>query len=194
LPIRTSTRRLTSALTLLACAIALAAALIGPAQTLAQTRRAASCPSSTTHAKAGHGARKCGRSSHKGKSHRGKPRSKHALVKAPKQGVPATLPAASCEDGSAPVRASDGSFSCADGSEPECEDGVEPTRSSNGRRLVCAILAGEEEAESETENGESECEEPAASYCEPAPIPGSSEQSCEASSSASSSFVCEQES
>jgi hypothetical protein len=192
--IRTSTR-LTSALTLLACAIALAAALIGPAQTLAQTHRAVSCPSATSHAKARHGAHTCARSSHKAKGHHRKHRSKHALAKAPQQGVPTALPAAYCEDGAAPVRAGDGSFSCADGSEPECEDGVEPTPSSNGKSLVCAILAGEDEAqaEAEAEAEESECEEAASSYCAPAPIPGSGEHSCEVLSGGGSSFVCEQE-
>lgn len=189
MPIHTSTRRLTSTLTLLACAIALVAALLGPAQTLAQTRRAASCPSSTAHAKTKRGAHACERSSHKGKAHGRKHRSKHALAKAPQQGVPASLPAAYCEDGSSPVRASNGSFSCADGSEPACEDGVQPTRSSNGKSLVCAILGGE--GEEEAESGESECEEAGSSSCAQVPAPGSDEHSCEASAGESSSFLCE---
>jgi hypothetical protein len=189
LHIHTSTRRLTSTLTLLACMIVLAAALFGPAQTLAQTRTAASCPSSTTHAKARRGARACGRSSHKSKAHGRKHHSRHALAKAPRQGTPASLPAAYCEDGSSPVRASDGSFSCADGSEPECEDGAQPTRSSNGRSLVCAIPDGE--GEEETESGESECEEAGGSFCAQAPASGFDEHSCEASTGESSSFLCE---
>ncbi len=129
------------------------------------------------------------RSSHKDKAHGRKHRSKHALAKAPHRGVPASLPAAYCEDGSSPVRASNGSFSCADGSEPECEDGAEPTRSSNGRSLVCAIFEGE--GEEEAESGESECEEAGSSFCAPIPTPGSDEQSCEASTGESSSFLCE---
>jgi hypothetical protein len=178
--------------TLLACLAALATALLGPAQTLAQTRRA-SCSSAAAHAKAAHSVHACGRSSHKGKNHRRR-RRKHAPAKPHQQGVPATLPAAYCEDGSAPARSSDGSFSCADGSEPECEDGAEPTRSSSGRSLVCAILSEEAEAEEEAEAGESGCEEAAGPFCTTAAIPGSDEGSCEASSSESSSFVCEQES
>jgi len=189
LPTHTSTRRLTSTLTLLACAIGLVAALLGPAQTLAQTRRAVSCLSSTAHAKTRRGAHACERSSHKGKAHRRKHRSKHALAKAPQQGIPASLPSAYCEDGSPPARASGGSFSCADGSEPECEDGAEPTRSSNGRSLVCAIFEGE--GEEESESGESECEEVGSSFCAQIPASGSDEHSCEASAGESSSFLCE---
>jgi hypothetical protein len=189
LPIHTSTRRLTSTLTLLACAIALAVALLGPAQTLAQTRRAAGCPSSTAHTKAKRDAHACERSSHKGKTHRRKHRSKHALAKTPPQGVPASLPPAYCEDGSPPIRASDGSFSCADGSEPECEDEAQPTRSSNGRSLVCAIPDGE--GEEEAESGESECEAVESSTCAQVPASDSDEHSCEASAGESSSFLCE---
>jgi hypothetical protein len=178
----------------LACLLALVAALLGPAQTLAQTRRA-TCSSAAIHTKAVRGVHTCGRSSHKGKGHRRKRHSKHAPAKPHQQGIPATLPAAYCEDGDTPVRSSDGSFSCADGSEPECEDGAEPTRSSSGRSLVCAILSEEAEAEEEAEAGESECEEAVGSSCAAAAaILGSSEQICEASSSESSSFACEQES
>ena len=189
MPIHTSTRRLTSTLTLLACAIGLVAALLGPAQTLAQTRRAVGCPSARAHAKTRRGTRACERPSHKGKAHGRKHRSKHALAKAPQQGIPASLPSAYCEDGSPPARASGGSFSCADGSEPECEDGAEPTRSSNGRSLVCAIFEGE--GEEESESGESECEEVGSSFCAQIPASGSDEHSCEASAGESSSFLCE---
>jgi hypothetical protein len=191
LHIHTSTRRLSSAMTVLACLIVLVVALLGPAQTLAQTHKA-SCSSAATHAKAAHSARACGRSLHKGKNHRHKRHSKHAPAKPHQQGIPATLPAAYCEDGNTPVKSSEGSFSCTDGSEPECEDGAEPTRSSNGRSLVCAILS--EEAEEEAEAGESECEEADGPFCAVAAIPGSDEESCEVSSSDSSSFTCEAES
>lgn len=46
-------------------------------------------------------------------------------------------PEAVCEDGSAPVRAGDGSFSCDDESLPVCEDGSVPVPSSSGSTLVC---------------------------------------------------------
>ncbi|MGH2865479.1 MAG: hypothetical protein ACRDJX_09565 [Solirubrobacteraceae bacterium] len=190
MPVHISIRGLTA--TLLTCAITLVAALLVPAQTLARTHRASSCPRATAHAKARHGARACEHPSPKGKGHRGKHRSKskHALAEAPEQGAPASLPAAYCEDGSAPIRRSDGSFACADGSEPECEDGVEPTRSGNGRSLVCAILEGEAEAEG-GEAVEPECEEAASSLCSAGPILGSGEQSCEATPGESPSFLCE---
>ncbi len=42
-----------------------------------------------------------------------------------------------CEDGSAPVPAGQGSFSCDDESMPVCEDGSIPAPSSSGSTLVC---------------------------------------------------------
>ena len=46
-----------------------------------------------------------------------------------------------CEDGSSPVRAGDGSFSCDDESAPSCEAGAAPVPSSNGLSLVCGAAA-----------------------------------------------------
>ena len=46
-------------------------------------------------------------------------------------GAQASLPA-TCEDGSAPVRAGDGSFSCDDESDPDCSNGSIPALSSDG--------------------------------------------------------------
>jgi hypothetical protein len=43
----------------------------------------------------------------------------------------------SCEDGTAPVRARDGSLSCDDGSEPICEDGLPPALSGSPSTPVC---------------------------------------------------------
>ncbi len=98
------------------------------------------------------------------------------------------MPPASCEDGSAPVRGSDSSFTCQDGSAPECEDGSTPTRSRAGRSLLCpASLAGSPEA------GEAECEEGAGSSCDTEPISGAGEHECQASPGGGSSFVCEDE-
>lgn len=59
-----------------------------------------------------------------------------ALVCEVKAGAPSQS-AAVCEDGSAPIRAGDGSFSCVDESQPVCEDGSVPTPSSSGTTLVC---------------------------------------------------------
>jgi hypothetical protein len=171
----------------------LAAALLGPSQTLAQTRKAA-C--STVHAKA---KRACAQSSHKGrhkrKTHRaGKGNAKHALAKTKSKGgssSPVVLAPATCENGSAPVR-SGGSFSCEDGSEPACEDGAAPTTSRNGKSLLCPAPA-EPETSSGAGSGEGECEEEEALSCTPVTGSGSSEHVCETSPSAGSSFVCEGE-
>lgn len=77
----------------------------------------------------------------KGKGHPAKKKRKtgHALAKGGKPAVAGFTPAtpASCEDGRAPLRAANGSFSCADESEPSCEDGATPARSANGAELLC---------------------------------------------------------
>ena len=90
-----TTRRLTAALTLVACLLALGAALLGPAQTLALTQHRASCPTSATHAKAGRRAHACVHSSHKHKArHAVKRHSGHALTKAPAGTIGLALPPA----------------------------------------------------------------------------------------------------
>jgi hypothetical protein len=190
-PIRRLTRTITSALAL----GLLVAALLGPSQTFAQTRKAA-CTSSAVHTKAKRAARACTQSSHKGKHkprHAAKGHTKHASSKTSSKrgsGSAALIPA-SCEDGSVPVRAGDGSFSCADGSEPECENGASPTASHNGRSLLCPVPAELTSGSSEGE-GENECEEEGLS-CTPVTGSGSGEQICDMSASDGSSFVCEGE-
>ncbi|MGD1056513.1 MAG: hypothetical protein ABR992_03785 [Solirubrobacteraceae bacterium] len=159
----------------------LVAALLGPAQTLAQTRKP-----SCSHARAKRGAHACGQTSHKGKARHSKKHRKHTLTAVPGEAVPAPTPA-TCEDGSAPVQEANGSFSCADGSEPACEDGASPTRSHTGKSLLCPVIA-----EPESESGEEECEEGLSALCSTEPLPGSKERTCEVSSSTSSSFICEE--
>ncbi len=182
LPTIPSTRRLASTLTLVVFLAVLVAALLGPAQTLAQTRKP-----SCSHAKPKHGAHACVQASRKGKArHASKHRGKHTLATTPGEAAPAVEPA-SCEDGSTPVKEANGSFSCADGSEPACEDGASPTRSHNGKSLLCPVIA-----EPEAEAGEGECEEGLSALCSTEPLPGSKEQTCEVSSSTSSSFICEE--
>jgi hypothetical protein len=163
-------------------------ALFGPAQTLAQTRKPA-C-STSAHAKK-HGAHACAPPSHKVKAdtrHAGKHHTKHTTKKTGKAGTPASQAAvaAQCEDGSAPVRASDGSFSCDDGSEPECESGATPTPSRSGKSLLCPVAA-----ESESVTSEAECEEEGLACTTTGSDPG--EQACAASAADSSSFTCEAE-
>ncbi len=169
----------------------LAAMLLGPSQTLAQTRKP-SCTTSSARTGGRHTSRKCTQSPRKtgGKTqarHAAKRHSKHATAgKTHKRAPSAPAPAAKCEDASAPVRAGDGSFSCADGSEPACEDGATPTPSGNGKSLVCPISN-----ESEPSSVEAECEEASALDCGGASGPG--EQACENSAGAGASSVCEGE-
>lgn len=165
-----------------------ALALFGPAQTLAQTHKPA-C-STAAHAKK-RSAHACTQPSHKVKTearHAAKRHTKHTSKKTGKAGTPASQAAvaAQCEDGSAPVRAGDGSFSCADGSEPECESGATPTPSRNGKSLLCPTPA-----ESEAVSSEAECEEEGLACTTTGSDPG--EQACTASAADSSSFTCEAE-
>jgi hypothetical protein len=165
-------------MTLVLALSAFVVALLGPAQTLAQAHKAA-CPSAS-HAKAKHSSHACTQPSHKTKRH-----AKHASKKKSRKkkhpASQATVPAY-CEDGSAPLRAGDGSFSCDDGSEPECEDGATPTASRNGKSLVCLVTTEDEAGASEAE-----CEE------EGLGCSTGSEQGCEAPAGEDSSPACEGE-
>jgi hypothetical protein len=195
---RQPARRLACALSLLASLAMLATALVAPAQTVARTpmpssSHKSSCSTSSGHAKARRAAGDCARSSHKGRgdTHRATGRhAKHATKRHPKAGAPVSsaAPPASCEDSSAPVRASDGSFSCKDGSQPECENGEAPTASRGGKSLVCPV-SSEEEAGA----GEAECEEDPGSICAAEASLGGDERACQASLGDPSSFVCEDE-
>jgi len=168
---RPHARRLTLAVTLVLLLGALVTALLGPAQTLAQTSKPA-CSSSTTHAK------QAKRTAHPCTTHKGKKR-KHAKKTHRSSSGPA-IPA-SCENGTPPVL-SGGSFSCEDGSEPQCVDGATPKLSSSGKRLLCPVAT-----EGESGSVEAECEE---EELECAASGDSGEQTCEVSSSAPS---CEAE-
>lgn len=178
--------RITAAVTLALALLALLVTLLGPAQTLAQTRKACSTP--TSQAKTKHAARTCPQSSRRGKKkrHSSRHHAKHAPVKNTSQ---TSTPAASaqparCEGGQTPVRRTDGTFSCSDGSEPECEDGATPTASHKGNSLVCPVSSG-----GESTSTADECEEEG-SGCATA----AGEQPCETSASDSSSFSCEADS
>jgi hypothetical protein len=169
----------------------LAAALLGPAQTLAQTHKA-TCHAS--HTKTAHA---CAQSKGKHKPrHASKTTTKHkpAKTKKTKKGSakPVILVPALCEDGSQPTRVASNSFSCEDGSEPSCEGGATPTTSHNGKTLLCPA-SGEHEASGAETEGEGECEEEEALSCNPVSESGSGEKVCETSPSAGSSFACEGE-
>jgi hypothetical protein len=76
---------------------------------------------------------------HHGKRTKGA--SKHAdkgVAGANGQAPPA---AAVCEDASAPTLEADGSYSCADGSEPVCANGAEPVSVSGGSGPVCPVAS-----------------------------------------------------
>lgn len=179
-----SPRRLARPLLIALSALALLAALLGPSQTLAQTR-GASCPSDARAGKPRHGAHACTHPSHRSTArHAAKRRAGHAHAKAKGKGkakgtdkgkAKGTRAAhgagatvfvpARCEDGAIPVAGAGGSFSCEDGSQPSCEDGAAPTRSRGGAGLVCAVSSGEEAQASAGE--EVECEEAATEAAEP---------------------------
>jgi hypothetical protein len=141
-------------------------------QSLARARKGA-CPSSSA-AHVRHVPRACAQSkrtskpSHKGKAHaRARVKGhhgKHAATKkqaaegqpaktTTKPPAPASQTPAICEDGSAPLRAGDGSFSCDDESDPVCENGATPAPSSDGSSLVCAAAGPSGYSEATCEDG-----------------------------------------
>ena len=83
-----------------------------------------------------------------------------------------------CEDGSAPVQVSEGSFSCDDESMPVCEDGSTPALSSSGSTLVCGPESSDDSGATEVgcDEGTIAVQAPDGSYS----CVGSSEPGCEA--------------
>jgi hypothetical protein len=180
-------RRLAPISTLALSLCVLAAMLLGASQTLAQTRKP-SCSTSSSPARDRRSTRSCAEPSHRtaGRTQSRRSGKRHAK-RTPaggtrKRSSQIPPPAAVCEDGSAPARDQEGSFSCADGSEPICEDGATPTLSHKGKSLVCPVPDEPEPGSSETE-----CEEAGFADC------GSDELACEAPAGESSSAACEEE-
>jgi hypothetical protein len=169
--------------------VVLAAALLGPSQTFAQTHKAACA------AARGKAARACAshKGKHKRKPHHGSKKREAAKSKA-KGGAlsPVILVPALCEDGSKPVRTGADGFSCEDGSEPSCEDNVAPRTSRNGKTLLCPA-PGEPEASAGEGESQGECEEEESLSCTPVTESDSGEKVCETSPSAGSSVACEGE-
>ncbi len=175
---------LATALTLTLSLLALVVTLLGPAQTLAQTRK----PCSTGQSKTKHAGRACSQASRQGKKkhHSSRHHGKHAPAEKTSQtGAPAaaSVEPALCEGGQTPVRAANRTFSCSDGSQPECEDGATPTASRKGNSLVCVVPS-----EPESSSSAAECEEE-----ELACGTVAGEQACESAGGDSSSFSCETE-
>ncbi len=191
MPISPPARRLTLALTLVLSLAVLVAALLGPSQTLAQARRA-TCSSSATDSRAKLAVHTCVQPARKRRTHHAtRHRAKHAKKTRKASPRPPVLAAAYCEDGSVPVRAGNGSFSCDDGSEPACEDGSTPTVSRNGRSLVCPV-AGEGEGEA---GSSEECQAgEAGAGCGAEAGSTSGVPACEAPSSEGSGPACEEQS
>lgn len=144
-------RRLPRVLAVLVSVCALAAALVGASQSLAQTRSRAACATAGDHAKDGRHAVKCTtrKPRRAAKRHRKRRHGKRGRHRSRSGQTPT---AARCEDGSAPTRTGEGSFSCEDGSEPECEDGATPTPAPGGQGLLCPVS-------SESTGREADCEE-----------------------------------
>jgi hypothetical protein len=196
-------------------------------QAVAQARKAACSSSVTTHPE--RGTRACARASHtsepsqKRRTHR-RPKVKghHSRHAGARKGTAKTKTKAAkrtdksatggqtralCENGSAPVRASDGSFSCADESEPVCPDGSTPVLSSNGSTLLCDVKAsssGSSEAVCEdgsaptrAGDGSFSCADESEPVCENGSVPALSSDGstllCGAESSdlASTEVLCE---
>jgi hypothetical protein len=183
---RVRTRSLPLALSaLLACAIALL--LCGPISAFAKSSRGA-C-SATAGGRAAHGDRAC--AAHRSRTHKRHKAKRHAKHRKAKQGaqsqqgaptstVPAQEPA-TCEDGSSPTRAADGSYACGDGAEPECADGSEPIVAPRRGQLLCpAAGSGVEWSEATcsdgsmptpTSSGEYACDDGSTPECEDGSTP-----------------------
>jgi len=148
-------RSLIRTLALVVSICALAAALVGASQSLAQTRGKTACTTASARARATRHTGTCAtrKLRRAAKRHR---KSAHGKRKAQGKSRAGSAPvAASCEDGSAPAPAGEGTFACEDGSEPECENGATPTPTDNGQSLVCPAPS-EHQA---VGGSEAECEE-----------------------------------
>jgi hypothetical protein len=166
----------------LAVALAVAALVLllsRPPATLGQGVRAG-CASST--AQPTRGLRACATRGHKtharpkAKKHHLKRTAakKKAKSRSASPSAPHAQPPATCEDATTPVRGSDGSYSCEDGSEPECASGPEPTPSS-GFELLCPAesdpattpaICEDESAPLRGDDGSYSCEDGSEPECE----------------------------
>jgi hypothetical protein len=160
--------------------VLLLALLAAPVQTLAQThtaRRASCSTRAGAHAKSASGRASClahrrkAAVPHTAKRHTAK--HMHSKAHKPTKAAAPRLAPASCEDETTPVRQSNGSFACDDGSEPACEDESSPIRS--GHALACVIPPGTSPSPSP---GEAPCETTAESFCYTGSA-GGTEPSCE---------------
>jgi hypothetical protein len=120
-----------------------------PSSAQGSPARCASRATSSGATRTGGHARGCAARKHKShakgkaKRHHSKPIKKNKFQHNPAPHTPATLAPqpAVCEDASTPVSEGEGSYSCADGSEPICTDGSEPAPASKGSGPVCPTTA-----------------------------------------------------
>jgi hypothetical protein len=189
-------RRIRTVATLLACAIAL---LCSAAAALAKTPHGTACRSSQTthgehtcpahhsavhkHHKAEHHHAK----HHSSKRAKAKQEAKHALAPA--------LEAATCEDGSTPAPGAEGSYACADGSEPECADGSEPILAPHKAQLLCpAASSGAEWSEASCEDGSDPTQASSGDYlCEDGSAPACEDGSAPVAPEEGSQLACIEE-
>jgi len=116
--------------------------LAGPADAPAAKVKKSTCISRST-TKAKRDARRGACPARKRKGH-DKAKRRHAKhVKKAAQPATTDATAALCDNGAAPYPTGNGSFSCADGSEPGCEDGFLAAPSASGSALVCAPADGD---------------------------------------------------
>jgi len=179
LPGRRLITPLTSALSLAVAVAVLALAL----QATAQARRAACRPLPGAHHR--HGARACARSGHRSRAHARRRanghHSRHAVGRRGRANLPATSSrtAAVCANGSEPILAGSGFFSCNDGSEPACPGGASPAPSGDGSALVCDVASADSASSAAicpngavaTGDGSFRCEDGSEPTCEDGTIP-----------------------
>jgi hypothetical protein len=177
-----------TAATLLVCAIAL---LCSAAAALAKAPHGSACRSS---AQTAGGERTCparhsaAHKHHKSKRHHTKRSSSKSgnAKQDPKHTLAPALEAAACEDGSAPATGAEGSYVCADGSEPECADGSEPILAARTAQLLCPVASnGTEWSEASCQDGSDPtqdssgdyvCEDGSAPVCEDGSAPVAAEE------------------
>jgi hypothetical protein len=124
-------RRVLALLALLLALLVVAAGLAAGAAARPQHAGHASC--TTSHHAKHAAAKRCAK-------HHSR---KHKTRKASKTAAPAPkLTPAKCEDGTAPVRATSGAYTCEDGSEPACQDGTDPVHLSASPAPVCRVSQG----------------------------------------------------
>jgi hypothetical protein len=137
----------------LAALLAAALLLVGSANAPAAKTSKAPCASKSS-IKAERNAHRdaCPARKHKGHAKAKRHHTKHTLKTKRHTTTATNTAAALCDNGSEPQSAGNGTFSCADGSEPGCEDGLEATPSASGSQLNCV-------APSDSESANQACEE-----------------------------------